>query len=66
MTARRLPLAPADFKALDRDPGTSAAELFDYAPLTTEALITLYCEAYADDAPPGRHVHTADIKGDLL
>ena len=59
-------LFPADFKALDRDPLLSAAEIFDYAPKTMDALIALYCDAAAEEYPPGRHVETADIKGDRL
>lgn len=62
----RMPLQPGDFKALDRDPETAAASIYDYAPRTLDALITLYCQAYADDAPPGRHIETADITGEAL
>lgn len=65
MTAR-LPFTPQDFKALDRDPRTSAAELFDYAPKTTDALIALYCEAYADEYEPAHKVETAKLTGDEL
>jgi hypothetical protein len=66
VTAPRLPLTPRDYRALDKDPQTSAARLFEYAPHTMDALIRMYCEAYADDAPPGRHVETATLKGDEL
>lgn len=67
MTARRMPMTPADFKALDRDPETSAAEIFDYAPATMDALIRIYCEAYADDYEPGhRRTETATLTGDEL
>lgn len=66
MTAR-LPLQPGDFKALDRDPQTSAVSIFDYAPKTMDALIALYCEAYADDYEPGhRRVETATLTGEEL
>ena len=61
-----LPFTPADFMALDHDPRLAAQEIYDYAPRTTDALIALYCEAYADNAPPGRHVQTVETKGDLL
>jgi len=66
MTARNMPMQPGDFKALDRDPELSAAEIFAYAPRTMDALVALYCESYADDAPPGRHIETADVSGDVL
>lgn len=66
MTAKNMPMTPGDFKALDRDPELSAAEIYAYAPKTMDALVSLYCEAYADDAPPGRHIETAAVTGDAL
>lgn len=68
MTAKRLPLQPADFAAMDRDPDNAAACIFDYAPRTLDAVIRLYCEAYADDPETyqGRHVETAELTGEEL
>jgi hypothetical protein len=40
--------------------------LYQFAPATFSAVVSLYCEAEADDAPPGRHVETADIRGGVL
>lgn len=63
----RGPFSPVDFKALDRDPELSAAEIYDYAPQTTAMLIALYC-ADMDEAETyaGRHVVTAELTGDEL
>jgi hypothetical protein len=61
-----LPITPAQFKKMDADPRASAEAIYEWAPKTMNALILVYCEAYADDAPPGRHVETADVTGDRL
>lgn len=68
MTAPKLPFGPREFIALDRDPETSASEIMDYAPKTTDALIRLYVELANQFGtyPPGRHIESVETKGDRL